>query len=89
MRLSQVTIRALVDLADTHLQLKSIAAASDGFEDVLRRLDIAEENQVAGRDPLRLVRAGVLLKAAALDVELGMHAEAEAKLRQSLAIAEE
>jgi len=86
---NKVTIRALVDLADTHLQLKSIAAASDGFEDVLRRLDIAEENQVAGRDPLRLVRAGVLLKAAALDVELGMHAEAEAKLRQSLAIAEE
>lgn len=86
---NKVTLLALLDLAATQLEQGKAQEASAGYKDVLMRLDVAEANQAHGATALRDVRAGCLFHMAKAAGSLGDVAEAEARLRESLALVEE
>ena len=86
---NKVTLLALLDLAASQQEIGKTAEAAEGFDDVLDRLTIAEENQKHGREAIRDVRAGCLLRAAKAQAELGKLERAEAHLREAIELTEE
>ncbi len=85
----KVTLLALLDLAAVKARRDELRAAASVYDDALGRLDAAERNQPDGRDALREVRAGCLLKSARVCASLGELPLAEERLRASLGLAEE
>lgn len=86
---NKVTLLAIIDLAATQMERGETRAALRQFNDALRRLNRAEEVQTHGRQSLREVRAGCLFRMARAHSALEEPGEAEAKLRESLALLEE
>ena len=86
---NKVTLLCLIDLAGVHLDKGNMSAALKQFDDVLKRLDAAEENQKHGRAALREVRAGCLFRMGKANATLGKFEEAEARLKGALVILEE
>jgi len=85
---NKVTLLALVDLAATRLDLGDPSGALRSFNDVLARLDIAEQTQKHARQPLAAIRAGCLFSMAKADGALGEWSAAEGRLRVVLALLE-
>ncbi|KAL1530917.1 hypothetical protein AB1Y20_001808 [Prymnesium parvum] len=86
---NKVTLLALLDLAAARHALGDAARAEEGYEEVLCRLRLAEEQQAHGRASIRDVRAGCLLRVAAVKVELGKLEQAEAQLREAIDLTQE
>ena len=86
---NEVTLAALVDLAELRLERGAAAAAAETFDDALARLSTAEAQQAHGAAPLRSVRAGCLLRASQAEQRLGRSDRAESHLKEALALSEE
>lgn len=86
---NKVTLLALLDLAATQHEIGKLEQAAESFDDVLERLTKAEENQKHGREAIRDVRAGCLLRAAKVQVLLDKLSQAELHLREAIALTEE
>eukprot|EP00967_Tisochrysis_lutea_P065192 scaffold84685_cov33-Tisochrysis_lutea.AAC.1 len=77
---TKVTIVALVDLARTKLELGDLQSAAAGFEDVLERMEQAEQHRESGFQALLPMRPAVLILAAQSHEKLGKSEQAEARL---------
>lgn len=86
---NKVTLLALLDLAATQLDQGKANEANESYKDALERLDTAEANQPHGKQALREVRAGCLFHMARAASTLGDAVQAEARLREALALVEE
>ncbi|KAL3931765.1 MAG: hypothetical protein SGPRY_000990 [Prymnesium sp.] len=86
---NKVTLLALLDLASVRGEMGKKEAAAEGFQEVLERLSQAEANQKHGRQAIRDVRAGSLLRAGKVNAELGRLEQAESHFREAIELTSE
>lgn len=86
---NKVTLLALIDLATTKMETGDAHGALASFEDVVARLDVAQNTQSHARQPLTSIRAGCLFSMARAHTALREHGAAEAALRETLRLLEE
>ena len=84
---NKVTLLALLDLAASQQEIGKTAEAAEGFDDVLDRLTIAEENQKHGREAIRDGALGCC-SARPRRKRAGKLERAEAHLREAIELTE-
>ena len=85
---NKVTLLACIDLASLKLERGDTSGALAQYDQVLSRLEVAEQNQKHAKQPLQSVRAGCLFAMAKGLSSQGLHELAEGKLREVLSILE-